>query len=364
MTSLREWLAERAARLYAAAEGTRVAAKRLRGRVEGREVAELVGDEVLVEMLLGGFDPESSEPYRPGSLARLYRDLYGLQVLSPRLLALRLRDGLPLQVAGRGIRVAWGEARFLSLASRLAEAAAGLLRELGAEKPEPLEYDLFDPLWGLEAARRLVEEALALLPPASREAMTLFAASAPAPLGVVERLGGSREELEQLGCRYQAAVYGAEAPGQAGALRLLCSPQGAVASYRCLALGAARLAQLDELRGFIEAPDPVAVLVEEAAGELDRDRVTQLASAAQGLGQRLPAPRGCGLEAPVLPMGYWSYRLEARLEDVALVAGDGGQLSTYMEAVEALAPLLYRGLAGLEPGEDGVVAWFVAWQQP
>ena len=361
---LRSWLAERAAGLYSAAAGLLSAAKRLRGRVEGREVSELAGDEAVVEMLLGGFDPESSEPYRPGSLARLYRDLYGLQVLSPRLLALRLRDGLPLALAGRGIKTAWEKTRFLSIAEALAEEAEGLLREAGVEPPEPTNFDIFDPMWGVEAARRLAEEALRLLPPYSKEALILFAASAPAPLGIVERLGGSREELQGLGCEPVEAVYGHEASGVAGAVRILCRPRGLLARYRCLALGASRLLQLDELQRFIEAPNPVALLVEEAMREAESDRLEQLASAGKGLGQRLPAPSSCAVEPPALPLGYWSYQVEARLQDVALVA-DGSQIATYMELVEALAPLLYRGLAGIEPpSEDSKLSvWLVAPQR-
>jgi len=362
---LRGWLVERARGLGAAARGLLAAARRLRGLVEGRDLSELVGDEALAEALLGGMDPKGSDPYAPGSLARLYRDLYGIQVLSPRLLAARLRDGLPLRLAGRGITVSASETRFTRLAEAAAEEASKLLGLLGAEEPEPLSYDTSDPLWGLEAARRLAEEAVKLLPPYSREALVLFAASAPAPLGVAERLGGDPEELRALGLEEAARLPGAEAPGTGG-LRVLARPGRVLAAYRCLALTAARLLQLDELRGYIEAPDPVAELAREALSEAPGDRLSELARrAGERHGQRLPLPPGCGApEAPVLPLGAWSYSLEASLEDVVLKSGDE-ELGTYMDLVEPLLPLLYRGLAGIEPLEGNRVrAWFVAPQQP
>ncbi len=366
LASLRDWLVERASGVLAASRGLLAAARRLRGIVDGRDLSELVGDEALAEMLLGGFDPRASDPYAPGSLARLYRDLYGVQVLSPRLLAARLRDGLPLRLASRGVAVSASETRFTRLVEALAGEAQGLLGALGAGEPEPLSYDTGDPLWGLEAARRLVEEAVALLPPYSREAMVLFAASAPAPLGVAERLGASAEELRGLGLGVAARLPGSEAPGS-GALRVLVDPGPVLARYRCLALAAARLLQLDELRGYIEAPDPVAELAQEALREAPREELAGLAKRAAGRhGQRLPLPRGCGIpEAPVLPLGVWSYSLEAALEDVELRLGDEA-IGTYMDLVETLLPLLYRGLAGLEPLEAGkrLRAWFTAPQQP
>jgi len=363
---LTPWLRERAGGIAAAAEGLLDATRRLRARLEGRELAELAGDEAAVEMLLGGFDPESSEPYRPGSLARLYRDLYGLQVLAPRLLALRLRDGLPVSIAGRGVKVAWEKTRFLSLVEALSGAARRLLGQLGVEPPEPTRLDPFDPSWGLEAARRLAEEALRAVPPYSGEALAAFAASAPAPVGLVEALGAEPGELEKLGCRQAARVYGHEAPGLAGSSRLLCDPAGPLLAYRCLAAGAMRLLQLEELRRFIEAPDAAKALVEEALAEAPRERLEQLAQAAKGLGQRLPQPGGCSVEPPMLPMGVWSYRLPARIEDVEVQAEDGGQVGSYMDVLEVLAPLLYRGVAGIRPlgGEPlEVEIWFVAPQR-
>ncbi len=365
MTGLRGWLVERASGFLAAARGLLAAARRLRGLVGGRDLSELVGDESLAEMLLGGFDPRAGDPYAPGSLARLYRDLYGVQVLSPRLLAARLRDGLPLRLAGRGVVVSASETRFTRLVEAAAEEAQGLLGELGAGEPEPVSYDTADPLWGLEAARRLAEEAVTLLPPYSREALALFAASAPAPLGAVERLGASPEELRSLGLVEALRLPGSEAPGTGG-LRVLAEPGPVLTRYRCLALAAARILQLDELRGYIEAPDPVAEMAREALQEAPGDRLAELAKrAAERIGQRLPLPRGCSVpEAPMLPLGVWSYSLEASLEDVELRLG-GEPLGTYMDLVEALLPLLYRGLAGLEPGgENTLRAWFTAPQQP
>jgi len=366
--SLREWLAGRAGGVYAAASGLIEAARRLRGRVEGRELSELAGDEALLEILLGGFDPESGEPYRPDSLARLYRDLYGVQVLAPRLLALRLRDGLPVALAGRGVKIAWERTRLLTLAEQLAEAARVILESLGVEPPAPLRYEPSEPSWGVEAARRLAEEAARSVPPYSREASVLFAASAPAPLGILEAMGAQREELEGLGCSVAASLPGSEAPGSAGALRLLCSPAGLLAAYRCLALGSMRLLQLDEVRRFFEVPDPLGELVEQALREAG-DQAAQLAQLAEGVGQRLPLPGGCRVEAPVLPLGAWSYRMRLRIVDVEVLTHRGDQVGTYMDLVEALAPMLYRGLAGLEPAAGGgdaaveALAWFVAPQR-
>jgi len=367
VTGLRDWLSKRAAAVYAASMGLLEAARRLRGRLEGRELSELASDEAAMEMLLGGFDPESGEPYRPDSLARLYRDLYGIQVLAPRLLALRLRDGLPLSIAGRGVRVAWEKTRFLALAEALAGTASRLLGLLGAEKPEPLRYEPSEPSWGLEAARRLAEEAARTVPPYSREAMILFAASGPAPLGLLEAMGSDRGELESLGCRVAARLPGSEAGGPVGVARLLCSPGELLSAYRCLTLGAMRLLQLEELARFIEAPQPLEEIAKEALGEAG-ERLDQLAGAAHGLGQRLPTPRECGVEAPLLPLGVWSYRLGLRVVDVEVYTESGERLGTYMDLVEVLAPLLYRGLAGLEPaGQEGdtveVEAWFVARQR-
>jgi hypothetical protein len=259
------------------------------------------------------------------------------------------------------VKIVWEKTRFLSIVEGVVEAAGRLIEELGVEKPEPTRFEPLDPSWGVEAARRVAEDAVGLVPPYSREAMILFAASAPAPLGHLEALGASRGELEELGCSVSAKVYGHEAPGMSGSVRLLCSPGGVLEGYRCLAAGAMRLLQLEELRRFVEAPSPLEELVREAMGEASREKLEQIAAAAKGEGQKLLVPRGCVVEPPTLPLGYWSYRLRIRLVDVEAVAEDGGHLGTYMDLVEALSPLFYRGLAGVKPaGDELLEAWLVA----
>ncbi len=361
---LREWLASRASAVYAAARGLLEAVERLHATVRGRELAEMLRRPGMAQMLLGGFDPEAENPYRAGSLCRLYRGLYGVQVLSPRLLALRLRDGVPLELAGRGVIVEAEETRFLRMVSAVAVAAEGLLERLGAEKPRPRSYDTSDPSWGLEAATSLAREVLRLLPPYSREAMIASAASAPAPLGIVARLAGEEwgsvlDELRGLGLVEALRLPGAEQPPPRGLDRVLARPGPVLEAYRCLALAALSLLQLDELRLHVEAPDPLRDALREAGS------FSPLASRLAVLGEKLPAlpaPEGCPSEPPRPPRGYVVARGELVLRDVEVLLPSGEALGTYMDALEALAPLIYVGLAGLgpTPREGGLSYWLVA----
>ncbi len=364
---LRGWLADRASAVAAVASGLLAAVERLRGEAAGRELAELASRQELVEMLLGGFEPEAEEPYARRSLARLYMVLYGVHVSTPRRLALRLRDGLPLSIAGRGVVVEAGSTRFLRMVEAALREAEALLEGLGAEGRGQVGFDVSDPLWGLEAARRLAEEAVKTLPPYSGEALALYAASAPAPLGAAAALlgSGAAGELEELVEAVERLV-GHEAPGEEGRLRILLRPGGLLRGYRCLANRLMRLLQLEELREFVEAPDPLEEMLGEALEAVDAKLAGRLRGASEGHGSpRLPAPEGCRSEAedPALPAGAAAYQGRLLIEDVEVKRPDTGEtLATYGELVRGMLPLLYRGLAGLEPlersGERLLVKWW------
>ena len=359
MSGLREWLAERSASLASVARGLVAAWERLVSEVSGRELAEIAARQELAEMLLGGFEPDAEEPYARGSLARLYMALYGVQVSTPRRLALRLRDGLPLSIAGRGVVVEASKTRFVRLVESVAAEAERLSSELGAEAKQVV-FDTADPLWGLEAARRLVEEGLRVLPPYSSEALALFSASAPAPLGAAVAVAGGSGYADELRSLAEGVfeVFGAEQPGERGLLRVLVRPGKLLKGYRCLAHRLLRLLQLGELREFIEAPDPLEEMIGEAFSELDEGLASKLREASEAApSPRLPAPGGNSCEPgpeeePALPAGAAAYTGTLTIVDVEVKAKDGRSLGTYSELVTGLLPLLYRGLAGIEPLEE------------
>jgi len=367
LSVLRGWLAGRVAGVYLAARGLLDAWERVLRDVSGRSLSELVAAPGYVEMLLGGFVSEGSgEPYPRGSLSRFYRDLYGVHVLLPRVLALRLRDGLSLEEAGRGVRVVVEEARFVALTRVVAEISSRLLSMLGVKAEGAGGLESADPQWGVDAAVGLLQRLLEASPPYSVESIVLFAASAPAPPRVVEGLAarlpgadaeGLVAELADLGYRVAGTLPGAPAArvGE-GVLRL----------YRCLVVAAARVADLREVLEYFSVQSPVKVMVEQASGGLEGDVVELLRSNAREMKPAMPAPRECsGVDAAPLPATHAYYEGFIVLRDVEALLESGESLGTYGELVGALAPLLYRGLAGLsvvdEWVEGGLRAARLSW---
>ncbi|HID41902.1 MAG TPA: hypothetical protein EYP33_07110, partial [Pyrodictium sp.] len=212
MSELRDFMREYAASIYRLASGFLEARRRLIATLEGRELAELVDDEHTVEMLLGGFKPERrGQRYPPRSLARFYRDVVGIYIQQPERLAARLRDGLPLSIASRGIRVAASKTRPASQIEALRDAARELLESLGTNASEPQEVDTNDPMWAPELIRQLLSAIVDAIPPYSRKALVLYSAwSITATL--LEKIAGKdeRRELEELGLEEYIRFFGAD----------------------------------------------------------------------------------------------------------------------------------------------------------
>ena len=251
--------------VYRAASGLLEARRRLAATLEGRELAELAGLGHAAEMLLGGFRPEPSrgQRYPPRSLARFYRDVVGIHVQQPERLAARLRDGLPLSIAGRGIRVVSSSTRPLAQIEAVREAAQGLLESLGREPPDHLEIDTGDPMWAPEALQRLLAAVVKGLPPYSREAILLYSSLCTTDM-LLETLASSEErrELAELGLEEHARLPGAEVDPTRVIRR--ARPGSPLARYRCLVHAGTRLLQLSELEAFYRKPDPLKDLLQSA----------------------------------------------------------------------------------------------------
>lgn len=358
MAGLREFMRGYAGEVYRAAAGLLEARRRLAATLEGRELAELAGLGHVVEMLLGGFQPRPlrGQRYPPRSLARFYRDVVGIHVQQPERLAARLRDGLPLGVAGWGVRIASSPTRPLAQIEAVREAAQGLLESLGYEPPEPLEVDTSDPMWAPQALQQLLAAVAKGLPPYSREAILLYSSSASVTDALLETVASSAEraELAGLGLEEYARLPG---PGD-DPRKLLrrARPGSPLARYRCLVYAGARLLQLSELEAFYRKPDPVNDLV-KAAVEQARASPSELGEILDAIASRaarrshcLPQA-SCPGEPPCLPPGtVW---VEAVMEPEGDTARLNGAEAGLGETMEALAPLMAYGLAEVDVERSG-----------
>ena len=358
MAGLEGFMRGYAGEVYRAAAGLLEARRRLAATLEGRELAELAGLGHVVEMLLGGFQPRPlrGQRYPPRSLARFYRDVVGIHVQQPERLAARLRDGLPLGVAGWGVRIASSPTRPLAQIEAVKEAAQGLLESLGYEPPEPLEVDTSDPMWAPEALQQLLAAAAKGLPPYSREAILLYSSSVSTMGMLLEAVAGSAEraELARLGLEEYARLPGAR--GDPRLLLLRARPGSPLARYRCLVYAGARLLQLSELEAFYRKPDPVNDLVKSV--------IEQAKASPSGLGEILGAlasraarrsrclpQASCPGEPPCLPPGVaW---VEAVIELEGGTIRLNGVEVGLGETMEALAPLMAYGLAEVDVEHSG-----------
>ncbi|ALL00961.1 hypothetical protein Pyrde_0913 [Pyrodictium delaneyi] len=364
---------EYAASIYRLASGFLEARRRLIATLEGRELAELVDDEHTVEMLLGGFKPERrGQRYPPRSLARFYRDVIGVYIQQPERLAARLRDGLPLSIASRGIRVAASKTRPVSQIEALRDAARALLESLGTDASEPQEVDTNDPMWAPELVRQLLSAIVDGMPPYSRKALVLYSAwSITAAL--LEKIAekDERRELEELGLEEYARFFGADVDP----LRIVyrAQPGSPLARYRCLVHAGARLLQLSELEAFYKKPDPVKDMLQAAMRHVSRaskelrELLDLMASNASQRSQCLPRAE-CPGEPPCLPLGAVWAELDVEVEDTLAKLGKGVEAGVG-ELLSALSPLMIYGLAIIEKRYDGgdkglIRIAFVAEQKP
>ncbi|KSW12441.1 hypothetical protein CF15_06875 [Pyrodictium occultum] len=355
MPGLRGFLEDYAAAVYREAAGFLEARRRLLATVEGRDLSELVDLGPAAEMLLGGFQASihREQRYPPRSLARFYRDVVGVYVAQPERLAARLRDGLPLRLAGWGIRVASSKTKPLAAIEAVADAARALLESLGATPPEPGQLDTGDPMWAPEALHRLLTALIRGMPPYSREALVLYSASATVTGALLESLGAGG--LEDLGLEEHAELPGPQGDPRRRLLR--ARESSPLHRYRCLVYAGARLLGLRELEPFYTLPSPISDLVDAALQSLEAcpaERRELLQVLAGRAARRLNClPRlGCPVEPPCLPAGlHW-------LEATAALDGDvlrlDGLEAGVGETMDALAPLMAHGLALVEVEEaDG-----------
>ncbi|ABM80873.1 hypothetical protein Hbut_1029 [Hyperthermus butylicus DSM 5456] len=314
----------------------------LASRLEGRELGEVLSDESVTVMLLAGLRPSyRGDAYPGGSLARFYRDVLGLGLSMPRRVAARLSDGVPLSLAGRGVRVRASSTRPLVLLGAIRGLLSRLAGQLGIALGEPGEVDTDDPLWGLKLLGEALKALAGLVPPYSREAMLL--AGSRAALG---------EYLESYGVLGELVELGLELVGDGFYRVRKGSP---LETYTCLYHAVWRLMQLREIQAFYAVPDPAAEAVERAYRILGRNgyRVLEALSMGARIQQCMETPGTCSIDPPCMPQGYRYLVLEAEARDGKLVFG--GSEHPLDNVFNALQLLALHGLASVEPAGDNKV---------
>jgi len=341
---LAEFTVEAARRVAAAACPVLEAVRLVRSRLGGRWLDEVVSrDEAAVSMLLGGLEPSfRGDPYGQRSLARFYRDVVGVSVTHPRLVTLRLDDGLDLASAARGVKVRGFESRFSKLLAQLCKLASDVAG--GRVEAGGIEGALEDPNWLPQRVAELLNTLARIVPPYSSEAPAILAVAQGLPYQLAEAMP-YRGVLEELGVKVVEA---------AGAKVYVAGKNGKAARYACLVYTVWKLFQLREITQLYNPPDPLAQHVENAwarmtgGAQLLLEQLSLTASTLQCMEPPIPH---CKTEPPCLPQGYRLVRLKTKTHDTTL--GLPSAEATLETIVEAMAPLLVRGLAWTKPLGNG-----------
>lgn len=316
----------------------------VRGKLAGRWLSELARDEAAAAMLLGGLEPAlRGEPYGRRSLARFYRDIVGVGLSHPRLVALRIDDGLDLVSAGRGVRVRGFETRFSKLLSTLCSVSSRLAGrvEAGGDVEEALE----DPEWIPRRLEELLRVLVTVLPPYSPQATVVAAVARGVPAELAE--ANPYGDLEPL------MVERVEVDG----LSLVRAVRGGPAHlFTCLAYTGWKLLQLRELQNYYTIPDPFADLVNHAwrRDEVKGAKLLEQLVLYGKTAQCLDPLEDCKAEPPCLPQGYRLVKVSGKVIGEKLEL-PGLQLEI-RELIANIAPLAATAAAWLEPGPENTIA--------
>jgi hypothetical protein len=314
------------------------AIKLIRGRLGGRWLDEVVErDETAVSMLLGGLEVSfRGDPYGQHSLARFYRDIVGVSVSHPRLVALRLDDGLDLVSAARGVKVRAFETRFSKLITQMCSLSRSIASTVEIESVEGV---LEEPEWLPQRITDLLNTLMKLVPPYSVESIVVLAVAQGLPSQLVRDMPYI-EDLTSIGVR----------PVNVDNLEVYNSTEESIASkYACLIYTGWKLFQLREINQFYNLPDPLAIHVQNTWTEVQPETLAfleQLSLSASTLQCIEPPIKNCNIEPPCLPQGYRLVKLKAE------ATGNELHIHSTRITIEALAEtvahLFTRGLAWLK----------------
>ena len=312
----------------------------------GRDVSELLSNEYLAEIVLGGLRAEDwrRPRYPPGSLAGFYHDVLGIGVDNLKLLLARLSDGLPLRIATRGIRVVADDTEPLQLIREINSLSKAMLERLGKKtvtalaNREPGEQHI-----ALEILEELLRAITETLPPYSREAQILFSAgNGSLPRRLYEQLDEEeKKELQELGLGEETRLPGCP---EDHARCLLGAREGSIISlYYCYTIAAMRLTQNKSIKNYYSVQDALQDLL----GTMDEKTLTDplLRELAQ-YSRKTPClpKKECKTPPPCMPTGYILAEINLPINDV-VVQLPANREATIGEILEKIYPQLCKGLA-------------------
>ena len=319
----------------------------------GRDVSELLSDEYLAEIVLGGLRAEDwrRPRYPPGSLAGFYHDVLGIGVDNLKLLLARLSDGLPLRIATRGIRVVAENTEPLQLIHEINSLSKAMLEKLGKKTVvTPANREPGEQHTALEVLEELLRAITETLPPYSREAQILFSTgNGSLPRKLYEQLGNEEQkELQELGLGEEKRLPGCpDDPARC----LLGAREGSIISlYYCYAMAAMRLTQDKSVKSYYNVQDALQDLL----GTIDEQALTDplLQELAQ-YSRKTPClpKRECKTPPPCMPTGYVLAEISLPISDV-IVQLPAGRETTIGEILEKIYPQLCKGLARITIDEQ------------
>ncbi len=312
----------------------------------GRDVSELLSDEYLAEIVLGGLRVEDwrRPRYSPGSLAGFYHDVLGIGVDNLKLLLARLSDGLSLRIATRGIRVVAEDTEPLQLIREINSLSKAMLERLGEKKVvTPTSREPGEQHAALEVLGELLRAIIETLPPYSREAQILFSTgNGSLPRKLYEQLGNEeKKELQELGLGEETILPGCpEDPARC----LLGAREGSIISlYYCYAMAAMRLTQSKSIRNYYNIQDALQDLL----GTIDEKTLTDplLQELAQ-YSRKTPCmpKKKCKTPPPCMPTSYVLAEISLPISDI-IVQLPANRETTIGEILEKIYPQLCKGLA-------------------
>ncbi len=167
-SSWQKYFAVDVAELYSSVKRVLKLRDEIKRTFGGKRVGELITSNVYKEMLFGGFRAEEDKPFSDNALAHLYSECFGLKVAEEdvdRIIS-RMRGGMPLEEACGDISCTVEETDFISILWELSgklESIYGLLKEV-TEPPEKEEVEISDSMVGVDVIRRFLNACKRLLP--------------------------------------------------------------------------------------------------------------------------------------------------------------------------------------------------------
>ncbi len=134
---------------------------------EGKNMADLIVNNVYREMLFGGFKAIEDRAFSENALARFYSECFGLKIREDinRIIS-RMREGMPLERACEDVSCTVEEVPFISMLREISTRLKTIYRILEGivEPPKGEEIEISDSMIGVNVVRDFLNACKRLLP--------------------------------------------------------------------------------------------------------------------------------------------------------------------------------------------------------